>query len=140
VLTTTSAGGGYYEYFMGDEGSIKMSENPRVTKVYREDRAPEWDRFVTYKFIQKAWAPPKKDDGKIDVRETAPLVAYDIPVELNKPIHQPHLENFFDAIRGEAKLNSDGEHSFISEASIFAVNPTVEARKTYEFKSEDFVV
>ena len=28
VQTTTSAGGGYYEMFMGDEGTIKMSEDP----------------------------------------------------------------------------------------------------------------
>jgi len=35
VLTTTSAGGGYFEMFMGDEGTIKMSENPSITKLYR---------------------------------------------------------------------------------------------------------
>ncbi|HEX2099787.1 MAG TPA: Gfo/Idh/MocA family oxidoreductase, partial [Candidatus Synoicihabitans sp.] len=40
VLTTTSAGGGYFEQFMGDEGSVKISENPNITRVYREDRAP----------------------------------------------------------------------------------------------------
>ena len=40
VLTTTSAGGGYHEYFMGDEGALKMSENPKFTKLYREARAP----------------------------------------------------------------------------------------------------
>ena len=31
VLTTTSAGGGYFEQFMGDEGSVKISENPALT-------------------------------------------------------------------------------------------------------------
>ena len=30
VQTTTSAGGGYFEMFMGDEGTIKMSEEPRA--------------------------------------------------------------------------------------------------------------
>ena len=39
VLTTTSAGGGYHEYFMGDEGALKMSENQKFTKLYREARA-----------------------------------------------------------------------------------------------------
>jgi len=38
VETTTSAGGGYHEYFMGDEGALKMSENPKYTKLYREAR------------------------------------------------------------------------------------------------------
>jgi len=46
VLTTTSAGGGYHEYFMGDEGALKLSENPSFTKLYREARAPEWDQWV----------------------------------------------------------------------------------------------
>ncbi len=41
----------------------------------------------------------------MDVRESAPLAAYDVPVVLNKPAHQPHLENFFAAIRGDAELN-----------------------------------
>ena len=41
VQTTTSAGGGYFEYFMGDEGSLKMSENPGTTAIYREERAPD---------------------------------------------------------------------------------------------------
>jgi len=47
VLTTTSAGGGYHEYFMGDEGALKMSENPNYTKLYREARAPDWVRATT---------------------------------------------------------------------------------------------
>ena len=41
----------------------------------------------------------------MDVRETAQLAEYEIPVFFNKPPHQPHLENFFNAIRGTAKLN-----------------------------------
>ena len=40
VQTTTSAGGGYFEMFMGDEGTIKMSEDPAITAIYREARAP----------------------------------------------------------------------------------------------------
>jgi len=141
TLTTTSAGGGYFEYFMGDEGSIKMSENPKLTKVYREDRAPEWDEWVKLNYIKRSAAPAApKEETKIDVRETAPLISFDVPISLNKPIHQPHLENFFSAIRGEAKLNSDGEHSFKSEAGIFRVNEAVEKRAPITLSPEDFIV
>ena len=139
VLTTTSAGGGYYEQFMGDEGSLKISENPSLTKVYREDRAKPWDEFVQRNYIRQTAAAAPKAADKVDVRETAPLVAYDIPIVLNKPIHQVHLENFFYAVKGEAELNCDGAHAFESEAAIFAVNPAVEARRAYNFKPEDFV-
>lgn len=142
VLTTTSAGGGYFEQFMGDEGSIKISENPSLTKVYREDRAPDWEKWVNLSYVRKTAgaAAPAPAAGKVDVRETAPLVAYEIPVVLDKPIHQPHLENFFDAVRGKGKLTCDGAHAFASEAAIFAVNPAVAARSTYDFKPSDFVV
>ncbi|MBF0197135.1 MAG: hypothetical protein HQL32_05475 [Planctomycetes bacterium] len=75
------------------------------------------------------------------MRETAPLVTYDIPVTLgDKAIHQPHLENFFDSIKGKATLNSDGLHTFESEACIFAVNEAVKAKKVINFKPEDFKV
>ncbi len=138
VLTTTSAGGGYFEQFMGDEGSVKISENPTLTKVYREDRAPDWDKWIDLKYLLKNEAPPPAEDSTVDVRETAPLVAFDLPVVLNKPLHQPHLENFFGAVRGENELNCDGAHAFESEAPIFKVNPAVAARNTIEMKPEDF--
>lgn len=139
VLTATSAGGGYFEQFMGDEGSVKISENPKLTKVYREDRAPSWDKWIDLKYLLKNEAPPPAENTTVDVRETAPLVAFDLPVVLNKPLHQPHLENFFGAVRGENELNCDGAHAFESEAPIFKVNPAVAARSTIEMKPEDFV-
>jgi predicted dehydrogenase len=141
VLTTTSAGGGYYEQFMGDEGSVKMSENPALTRVYREDRAPDWEKWVQLNYLRKsAGAIEPTSQAKVDVRETAPLVAYELPVVLDKPLHQPHLENFFDAVRGKGKLNCDAEHAFQSEAAIFKVNPAVEARRALDFTPADFAV
>lgn len=145
VLTTTSAGGGYFEQFMGDEGSVKISENPALTKVYREDRAPNWDKWIAMNYIKQTTAPAAAaaaptPAAKADVRETAPLVAYDLPIVLDKPIHQPHLENFFNTVRGQGKLNCDAEHAFESEAVIFKVNPTIDARKVYDFTPADFTV
>jgi predicted dehydrogenase len=141
TLTTTSAGGGYWEYFMGDEGSIKMSENPSICKVFREERAPDWDKWIGLNYLRKGEAPPPPaKDAKVDVRETAPLASFDIPITADKPPHQPHLENFFDAVRGKGKLNADGEHSYKSEVGIFRVNEAVGARKTLEFAPSDFEV
>ena len=138
VLTTTSAGGGYFEMFMGDEGALKISENPALTKVYREDRAPDWEKWIEMNYLKRSAGAPATPQAKVDVRETAPLVAFEIPIVLDKPLHQPHLENFFAAVRGQATLNCDAAHAFESEAAIFAVNPSVAARCAYEFKKEDF--
>jgi predicted dehydrogenase len=141
VLTTTSAGGGYYEQFMGDEGSLKISENPSFTKVYREDRVPDtsWDRWLRLNYLRRsAGAAAPASSTIVDVRETAPLVGYDLPVVLDKPPHQPHLENFFGAVRGRNPLNCDGAHAFASEAAIFKVNPAVAARRALDFTPADF--
>jgi len=157
VLTTTSAGGGYMEYFMGTEGSLKMSENPAYTKIFREARASEWDQWVEKGIIRKPgtpdegaekllpWEKPRPKFGApartsvVDVRETAALSSWDMPVTLDKAIHQPHLENFFDSIRGKAKLNCPGEVAFASAVTVLKVNEAVAARSMLKFAPEDFV-
>ncbi|HVU18392.1 MAG TPA: Gfo/Idh/MocA family oxidoreductase [Candidatus Didemnitutus sp.] len=159
VLTTTSAGGGYHEYFMGDEGALKMSENPKYTKLYREARAPDWQPWVDKGYIARPgsgegaltaprpWDKPRpqmprpgKGAGTVDVRETAELSAWDIPVTLDKAIHQPHLENFFDSIRGRAKLNCPGESALATAATVLRVNAAVAARQMLTFAPGDFTI
>ncbi len=157
VLTTTSAGGGYHEYFMGDEGALKMSENPNYTKLYREARAPDWEPFVTRALISrpgsgegapaalKPWEKPRPKFGgparstTVDVRETAELSAWDIPVTLDKAIHQPHLENFFAAIRNNTPLTCPADSAFATAVTVLKVNEAVAARKMLTFTPADFV-
>jgi hypothetical protein len=138
VQTTTSAGGGYFEMFMGDEGTIKMSEDPRITRIYREDRAPSWDDLVGKGFLRTTANPAAAADAdKVDVRETAPLLQYEIPVTFAKKIHQPHLENFFNAIRGTAKLNCPADEAFASEYVIHKANEAIVAKRTLEISEEE---
>lgn len=141
VHTTTSAGGGYFEYFMGDQGSLKISENPRLGAIYREASAPSWDELIAKNYLRaQAVAPAASPDAaKVDVRETAVLATYEIPVTFDKAIHQPHLENFFDAVRGKAKLNCPADEAFGSEFAVFKANEAIDARRTLDLKPEDFV-
>ncbi len=147
VLTTTSAGGGYFEYFMGTEGSLKISENPKISAAYREAHAPEWDEWVEKGYIAqgggsadepKPWE--KKRSVTVDVRETAQLSAWKIPVELNKAIHQPHIENFVDAIRQGTPLNCPGEQGYASCVTVLKVNEAVAAECKLDFDSDSFTV
>jgi len=144
VLTTTSAGGGYKECFMGTEGTLNMSENPAYTKIYREPRIDEskWEKWVAANYIAASDSGPsgKPNAGKVDVRETAPLAVYELPVELDKPIHMPHLENFFAAVRGDEELNCPADHAFESEVAVFKVNDAVAAEKMLKFTPADFAV
>lgn len=139
VHTTTSAGGGYFEYFMGDEGSIKISENPNNTVIYREARAPSWDALIARNYLRAKAMPvaAPTDTAKVDVRETLQLAQYEIPVTFNKLIHQPHLENFFNAIRGKAKLTCPADEAFASEYVIYMANEAIAAQKTIEIRKND---
>src|SRR6185369_2596205 len=138
VQTTTSSGGGYFETFMGDDGTIKMSEDPAICAIYREARADavSWDD-LTQKGYVRARPVSAADAAKVDVRETAQLAEYEIPVFFNTPPHPPHLENFFNAIRGTAKLNCPADEAFRSEYIIHKANDAVAAAKRLDITSEE---
>jgi predicted dehydrogenase len=138
VQTTTSAGGGYFEMFMGDEGTIKMSEDPSLCAIYREARATDvsWDDLTQKGYVRLKEASTV-DAAKVDVRETAQLAEYEIPVFFNKPPHQPHLENFFNTIRGTAKLNCPGDEAFTSEYVIHRANDAVAAETRLAITPEE---
>ncbi|NWK56248.1 Gfo/Idh/MocA family oxidoreductase [Verrucomicrobiaceae bacterium N1E253] len=141
VLTTTSSGGGFYESFMGTEGTIKTSEMASGSAIYRESSAPLWDDLVKRGYLRKkaAPAPAKKSDGIASYASAAPE-EFAIPGVLNKQPHQNHLENFFAAVRGEAKLNCDARHAFESEAPIFWVNPSALQKEPIIFTPEQLQV
>lgn len=144
VQTTTSAGGGYFEQFMGVDGTIRMSEDPNYTAIYREARAPDWDRWIKLHYLAttkgSAAAPDADAPSQVDARETAELISYKLPVILNKPPHQPHLENFFNAVRGQGKLNCPADEAFASEIAIFKATEAVLAKTMVYLKPEDSIV
>ena len=61
-------------------------------------------------------------------------------VVLRDPYHQPHLQNFFDAVRGKAKLNCPPEVGYESAVSVLKVNEAIEAKTRVAFKPEDFKI
>jgi predicted dehydrogenase len=141
VLTTTSSLG-YLERFMGVEGTLAISENPRWNQVYREAYAAAWDKWVEKGYLVKSGPGhgAESDTEVVDVRETAPLDAWDIPVELTKPIHQPHLENFFSAIRDGTSLTCPGETGFRTAVTVMKVNQAVAGGKRLEFHPGEFEI
>lgn len=137
VLTTTSAGGGYYETFMGTEGTLEMSEREAYTNLYKESGANNgelWDSLVSRGYLKKeAVGVAAGGSDAIASYESAPPDKYALPGGLDKPPHQPHIENFLDAMRGKAKLTCDARHALESEAPIYWVNPAANQRQIIEF-------
>ncbi len=140
VLTSTSAGGGYYESFMGTDGTIDISERSAYTNIYKESTASnegKWQDLVRRGVLRmEGGSKPVGGSGAIASYESAPPEKYALPGGLHKPPHQPHIENFFAGIRGEAVLTCDARHALESEAPIYWVNPSAEQKKVIHFTDE----
>lgn len=140
VLTTTSAGGGYYESFMGTNGTIEISEREAYTNIYKEsgaDNVGTWNELVGRGILKKgALGQAAGGADAIASYESAPPDEYGLPGGLSKPPHQPHIENFLGAIRGNNTLNCDARHAFEAEAPIYWVNPAAEKQEIIHFTDE----
>ncbi|MBN2312714.1 MAG: Gfo/Idh/MocA family oxidoreductase [Sedimentisphaerales bacterium] len=143
---TTNSSQGYFETFMGDEGTLEISEASGRGTAYREAWVPatDWDKWVKMGIIKATEEPEEEKtagDAVLDSRESPKPPSYDIPVSMdNKPYHQPHLENFFDAVKGKAKLNCPGEIGYETAVTVLKVNEAIEAGRKLEFKPSDFEV
>jgi hypothetical protein len=86
-------------------------------------------------------AKAKSDSGAIaDVRESVAPDQHTVPVTLRDPYHQPHLQNFFDAVRGKAKLNCPAEVAYETAVAVLKVNEAIDARSRVSFRPEEFKV
>jgi len=138
VLNTTSGTAGNYEQLVGIEGSVRISENPKWTKVFHEPSAAEWDEWRSKGYLAKVNAAPgakaeskdtPPDPNVVHVAETGELTQYEIPVVLDSSPVQPHLENFLAAVRGKAELNCPADVALASEAAVLKALEAVEARQ-----------
>ncbi len=145
VLTTTSHGG-FGETFMGEDGAIEISEVPsRGNAAKREAHAPEekWDELALQGDLKKLVAPIRPSATKnvvVDARTSVELGTWPLPIELVKPAHQPHLENFFDAIRLGKPLNCPAEVGYETAVAVLKVNDAVEAGRKLDFAPGEFEV
>ena len=114
-------------------GRRRHDQDVRRSRHLRDlPRSPRHGRLMGRSGAEGLCDKPSRlaaDAAKVDVRETAALAEYEIPVFFNKPPHQPHLENFFNAIRGTAKLNCPADEAFSSEYVIHKANEAVAAAK-----------
>lgn len=141
-VQTTTKYGGFYEVFMGENGSLQISEVPqRGNWAMREAHAPEWDSLVKQGLLKSEAPPIQKVDTKnifLDVRVTAEAGRWPLPVEMAKPAHQPHLENFFNAILHGTPLNCPPEIAYESAVAVLKANEVIETRRFLRFQPEHF--
>jgi hypothetical protein len=141
VLNTTSHGG-FYETFMGDEGSLVISEDTSKGFVFREARAKrrEWeDLSETVETMGREAIELKIGETRRQGGEATPEMLK-AEADLQKPEHQPHLENFFAAMKGEEELNCPVEVAFESAVTVLKVNEAADKKQRLEFTPDDFIV
>jgi predicted dehydrogenase len=142
---------GYFEVFMGDQGTLVISEPASRGQVYRERSAPDWGKWVKRGYIvavaQNKNQPPTAAlpqqiaaGALVDVRESPVPEEYRLPVEMKDPYHKPHLENFFNVIRGKEKLNCPAEVGYATAVTVLKVNQAIEQGCELEFKPEEFKI
>jgi predicted dehydrogenase len=139
---TTNSSQGYFETFMGDEGTLTISESAGRGSAYREPRAPEWTQWVErgYLDVLEGEAVSRDESLALDVRETIAPPEYGIPVAFNDPYHKPHLENFFNAIRGQEELNCPAEIGYETAVAVLKANEAVESESRLVFDPVEFTV
>ena len=161
---------GYFEKFMGDQGTLEVSETTNRTMVFPElmnSANKVWARCVKEGCLVGPDEMMKIID-KLTVEQIAKLFVVDeslrlpqsdnvrnlakgviwpanrrvltLPVEMNKPYHQPHLENFFDAIAGKAALNCPAEVGYETAVAVLKVNEAVQAGRKLEFKPDEIAI
>ncbi|HNS72167.1 MAG TPA: Gfo/Idh/MocA family oxidoreductase [bacterium] len=141
---TTNGSLGYFEQFMGDQGTLVISESAGMGSVYREKaNAPSWDEFVRKGYLTEpklVEVKAESESDSLDVRETISPDEHRIALQFNDPYHKPHLENFFGAVRDSGKLNCPAEVGYESAVAVLKVNEAIEARKTLDFRPEEFKI
>jgi predicted dehydrogenase len=160
VLTTTSSLG-FFERFMGDQGTVSISEIPKVNQAYREANAEPWDHLLEKRLmvrdqkdikynpwdIPKTWGEKAKPwvtstkKGEADSRASKELEAWELATQLEELPHTPHLRNFFDVVRSGKKedLNCSVDEGFKTCVTVLKIYDAISQGIKVEFSPEDFV-
>jgi predicted dehydrogenase len=152
VLNTTCWGtyGQYYETFMGEFGTLLISEfggdknnGWLFIEEYAESKSDvkkRWNQSIREKLIGGKYllSATVKDKSILVLPGSEEVVPHPLLTKGPSKVHQPHLQNFFDAIRGKAKLNCPGETGYETAVSVLKANEAIEKQGRVEFKPEDF--
>lgn len=151
VLSQCSRGGSY-EQFMGEHSALTIAEvaacgnavQPEEDKLLGVDelRAAVWDPNVKAGRILPRREPPELDKKQavvVDSRVSPNAPGWPLPIRLDKPPLQPHLENFAAAVRGEAALRDPPEQAFANLVAVEGALKSAAARAPVDFQARDFL-
>ena len=135
VLNTTSYGG-YYETFMGDRGTINISEDPSKGFYVPEPtvQPPEWVDLAHR--VDQMGASAIQLIG--ETRELKQEHKEALGASTQKPNYQLHLENFFNAVRTGSALSCPAELAYETTVSVLRANDAAEGNSRLPFAAGEF--
>jgi len=149
-VLTTSSKGGFYEQFIGENGAMTLSEITQrgnvVQREYSDDQrnTRQWNMFADQGLINMRGrgnhSTMNAHDVALDINCSRESLISSLPVDLLKPAHMPHLENFFNAVRKGTPLSCPAELAYESAVAVLNTNRAVDKRETIHFKQKDFKV
>lgn len=139
VLNTTSYGG-FYEQFMGDEGTLVISDDGKTGLIFREVHAKrrEWEdeaekiEKMGREAIELKIGETLTPEGKKDAEGQR------LAVEAQKDTRQLHLENFFAAIRQGTPLTCPPEVAYETCVTVLKANDAVAGGCRLAFAADEF--
>jgi len=138
--------GGYYERFIGDRATVTVSERSEWTRIHPSGyfvTDPGFEELEVRGYILPVFPESEfvgRNKDRIYSRPSRPLPEYTLPGECNKPVHQPHLENFFAAIRGEEKPNCDPRSAFATESLVWHLEAAAREHRIIDLSKDGFAV
>ncbi len=141
-VLNTSSHGGFYECFMGDQGSLVVSEDQRKAMMFREPDAKrrEWEDESEKIENMDREAITLKIGQTLDPSGQPTAEGQKLLEQSKKPEHQLHLENFFAAVRTGSPLSCPGEVGFETCVTVLKANEAVAAGQRVAFDPAEFKV
>lgn len=139
-VLNTNGYGNYFERFMGDKGTLTISENLRQSYYMPEGgyEGPDWMAGVER--VQRDGMPVIPLGPAIAAK--SPQTAAAMAQFEQKTIHQWHLENFFQAVRANdpSQLNCPVELGYKLAVPVLNVISAVESNQKQELAASDYTV
>jgi predicted dehydrogenase len=137
-VLNTNGYGSYYERFMGDKGTLTISENLKQSYYLPEPghEGPVWLAGVERVERDGMQVIPLANA----VAAKSPEAAEAMRQFEQKTIHQWHLENFFQAVRAndKSRLTCPPEIGYETAVAVLNVIGAIEAGKKLEFSPADY--